>query len=175
MKNKAVEIKRIGVDDAAQLSAVAMKAYSDHYLHLWHDGGAWYLNAYFTTARFREELRDADARFYLLYYTNEPVGFLKLNLNKPLPGESKAALELERIYLTAAASGNGIGTEALHFVFAIARAQKREVAWLKVMDSSAGPVAFYKKMGFEICGAYQLSFSAMKEALRGMYIMRKDL
>lgn len=171
----AIELQRLYVEDAALLSAVATKAYSDHYLHLWYDGGRWYLQTYFTVARFEEELRDANALFFLIYDAENPVGFLKLNTDKPSPDGNRNALELERIYLTAEASGKGIGTYLVHFTLDIAKQQRNEIVWLKVMDSSTGPIAFYKKMDFEICGTYLLSFSELKKELRGMYIMQKNL
>ena len=173
MPEKSIEIKRLGVEDAALLSAVAMRAYSDHYLHLWHDGGEWYLQTYFTAARFAEELCDANALFFLIYCEGEAVGFLKLNIDMLSPDETKNALELERIYLTKEASGKGIGTYALQFTIAVAKAEKKSAVWLKVMDSSTGPIRFYEKMGFEICGTHRLYFIQMKEALRGMFVMQK--
>jgi len=39
------------------------------------------------------------------------------------------------------------------------------------MDTSEGPIAFYKKMGFEIVGTHRLKHELMKEELRGMVIM----
>src|SRR5215204_5682832 len=122
MPQEAIEIKRLGIKDGALLSAIATRAYSDHYLHLWYDGGAWYLQTYFTPARFEEELHDPNAWFFLVYYHGEAVGFLKLNLDKPAPNGNKA-LELERIYLTNEASGKGIGAHLLQYTFDIARQQ----------------------------------------------------
>lgn len=173
MPDKNLEIKRLGVEDAALLSVVATRAYNDHYLQLWYDGGRWYLETYFTVARFEEELRDANAWFFLIFYKEEPVGFLKLNIDNPSPDGNKNALELERIYLTKAAGGKGIGTQLLYFTFNLAKRQEKEMVWLKVMDSSTGPIRFYEKMGFQICGTYRLSFPEMKQELRGMYIMQK--
>ena len=175
MPDKDIKIQRLYVQDATLLSRIATKAYSDHYLYLWYDEGQWYLQTYFTAARFEEELRDANAWFFLIYHEEKPVGFLKLNIDKPSPGGNNNALELERIYLTKEANGNGIGTRAIDFTFDIARQKKKEVVWLKVMDSSTGPIRFYEKMGFQICGPYRLSFTQMKEELRGMYIMQKKL
>lgn len=43
------------------------------------------------------------------------------------------------------------------------------------MDSSNGPIAFYTKMGFQLCGTTRLSFEQMKEELRGMVIMKKEI
>lgn len=175
MPENDIEIKRLYIADAALLSTIAARAYSDHYLHLWHDGGRWYLQTYFTAARFEEELHDANAWFFLIYYKKEAVGFLKLNTDKRAPDGNQNALELERIYLTKEASGKGIGTYLLNFTLAIAKQKAKDVVWLKVMDSSTGAIRFYEKMGFEICGTFLLHFAVMKKELRGMYIMQKHL
>lgn len=171
MTESAIEIKPLGVNDAAALRAVATQAYRDHYLDLWYDNGDWYLQTYFSLSRFEEELRDTNAFFFMIFYNGNAVGFLKLNTNKPLPGHSENALELERIYLIKKASGTGIGTAVLQYTFSVALQQHTNRVWLKVMDSSDGPIRFYKKMGFAICGTYWLSFPQMKENRRGMYIM----
>jgi GNAT superfamily N-acetyltransferase len=170
-----IEIRKISVADADVLSAVAIKAYTDHYLHLWHDTGEWYIHKSFAAKNLLPELQDSNACFFLIYYKEELVGFLKLNIDAPSPDQDANALELERIYLTKNASGRGIGKYVLDFVFEIARSQNKNIVWLKVMDSSTDPIRFYKKNGFEICGAHRLDFPQMKEEFRGMYMMKKYL
>ena len=171
-----IEIRRIGAARAPLLSDVAIRAYSDHYLHLWYDKGEWYINKSFPVKNLLKELEDEHARFFLIYYNEEAVGFLKLNIDAPLKGEENInALELERIYLLKSASGKGIGKFVLDFVFQIAKEQNKDFVWLKVMDSSADAIRFYKNYGFEIWGKHFLEFPEMKEEFRGMYIMKKDL
>src|SRR5215831_15301327 len=99
-----IQIRRIGAEDAALLNDVAIRAYSDHYLHLWYDEGRWYIKKSFSTKNLVRELEDANAWFYLIYFNEIAVGFLKLNIDAPLEKEENMnALELERIYLTKAA------------------------------------------------------------------------
>src|ERR1051326_7278967 len=98
--NSNIEIKRIGADDAALLSNVAVTAYRDHYLHLWYDEGKWYIEKSFAENNLRAELKDPNAWFFIIYYKREAVGFLKLNIDAPLLSENGNVLELERIYLT---------------------------------------------------------------------------
>src|SRR3954454_2854126 len=137
ISNHDIEIKRIGAANVKLLSAVAIRAYSDHYLHLWYDKGEWYISKSFSVKNLLRELEDANARFYLIYFNEEAIGFLKLNIDAFLENEQDAnALELERIYLTKAASGKGIGKRVLDFVFKIAKEQNKKNIWLKVMDTS---------------------------------------
>jgi len=176
MPDKNISLKKITAEDAALLSQVAAKAYCDHYLHLWNEGGAWYIEKSFAVSNLEKELSDTNAWFFLVHYLKEAVGFLKLNIDAPLPGEEdNDALELERIYLTKAASGMGIGTFLANFCFEIAATKSKKFIWLKAMDSSIEAIRFYAKMGFEICGTAHLDFPQMKEEFRGMCIMKKTL
>ncbi len=84
-----INIKRLESQDALLLSEVALKAYADHYLHLWDDRGKWYIKKYFSVERLEAELKDENAVFFLAYCNDSPVGFLKLNIDAPLDGEEK--------------------------------------------------------------------------------------
>jgi diamine N-acetyltransferase len=170
-----IALKPLGVADAALLSAVATQAYRDHYADTWYDSGDWYLQTFLSATRLRQELQDPDARFFLILFDESAVGFLKLNRNKPLPGSAQNALELERIYLAKAVSGNGIGTAVLHWVFEQTAQEKAELIWLKVMDTNPGAVRFYEMLGFTICGTHQVHFPQKKEGMRGMFVMCKRL
>jgi diamine N-acetyltransferase len=173
---KEISFKKLQPEDAGLLSEVALKAYADHYLHLWYDGGDWYMHKCFTEEQMLAELRDHNTAFYLALYNEAPVGFLKLNIDAPLDvEENKKALELERIYLNKEATGKGIGRELVQLTFEIARKNNKEIVWLKAMDSSTDSISFYEKMGFGVIGTYTLPHQLMKEELRGMVIMKKDL
>ena len=172
VSNSDIEIRRISASNVALLSDIAIRAYSDHYLHLWYDKGEWYINKSFSEQNLLSELVDGNALFFIIYSNNEAVGFLKLNIDAPLE-EEISALELERIYLTKAASGKGIGKFVLDFVFEVAKDQNKKLVWLKVMDSSSEAIRFYENNGFQKCGTYHLDFSQMREEFRGMYIMQK--
>ena len=172
----AVTIVPITVADLHTLQDIALNAYGDHYLHLWNDGGAWYIEKSFSDAALKAELEDANAAFFLIYAANELVGFLKLNTNKEFENHcSEEALELERIYLTKAASGKGVGKQVMAFTEKFARERNKRVIWLKAMDSSHDAIRFYEQNGYTHCGTYRLDFEAMKPEFRGMVVMKKVL
>lgn len=172
----AIYTRLITTAEAALLAEVAIKAYNDHYLYLWYDEGEWYRKHSFSTAVFEAELADPNNRFYLIYQHKEPVGFLKLKIESPLPSEPDTqALELERIYLFKATTGKGLGKHLMELTMDVARANHKKIIWLKTMDSSTGPIAFYQKAGFEKCGSTRLDYIQMKEKYRGMLIMKKNL
>lgn len=168
-------IQKLEAKDALFLREVALKAYADHYLDLWYDQGEWYMSKYFSEEKLASELNDKNAEFFIAFLNNSPVGFLKLNINAELKGfEGKSALELERIYLNKGSTGKGIGEKLVEITAKIARENNKEIVWLKAMDTSEGPIAFYKKMGFHIKGTHTLHHPLMKKELRGMVIMVKE-
>ncbi len=174
--NHDIEIIAVTEKEIDQLQSIALAAYSDHYLHLWKDNGVWYVEKNFSVTQLSSELAQPFSNFYLIVHQHEAVGFLKINTSQALPGyTNEETLELERIYLKASAGGSGIGSFIMHFVFQQAAALHKRVVFLKVMDTSAMPIKFYKKHGFEICGTFQLDYVQMWEELRGMYVMKREM
>ncbi|MBL7816694.1 MAG: GNAT family N-acetyltransferase [Saprospiraceae bacterium] len=186
----SVRIFPLTIDDAAWLSKVALKAYFDHYRHLWFDAGEWYAEKCFNVEQLRLELSDENALFFGVEDDKEPLGFLKINQNYPLSKnrcqsdvlqletfdseEIENALELERIYLTKQGQGRGIGRMLVDYTFTIGQELQKEVVWLKAMDTSLEAIAFYEKMGFKTCATMRLTFERMKPILRGMVAMKKN-
>jgi GNAT superfamily N-acetyltransferase len=161
--------------DLPSLVAVAVQSYQEHYLHLWTDKGAWYLERCFTPAVLEREMAEPEGYFYLISRGGAPAGFLKINDRYPLDGHPpQDCLEVERLYLLAAAVSHGLGRAALEFADGLARERGRRVMWLKTMDTSPA-VHFYEKCGFRTCGHTRLSFSLMKAEFRNMLIMKKEL
>ena len=168
-------IKTCTESDIPDLMRVARKSYEEHYLHLWYDGGEWYLQNNFTHQQFTQELADTNAALFLIFEEYIPVGFIKLNINKSYKNFSEEeALELERIYFVQSSARRGLGKVTINFVFEYARQKNKSIVWLKTMDS-APSLEFYKKVGFEVDSDYTLPYSQMKVELRGMHVMVKNL
>ncbi|GAA4397635.1 hypothetical protein GCM10023187_07320 [Nibrella viscosa] len=171
-----IVLEPVTADDAPLVADVAVRAYNDHYTHLWFDEGTWYVTKCFTPVVLREDISHPNHRYYLILVDQQPVGFVKLKIDQPLPGfESFNALELERIYIERAATGQGVGRTVMEQVTDIARQYGKELIWLKAMDSSTLAIAFYRQSGFELCGTHQLSFPQMKPEYHGMVIMKKEI
>ena len=84
-------------------------------------------------------------------------------------------LYLERIYFIKEAVGKGIGEKTMQLAFQKADEWAYDGLWLSAMDSSLKPIAFYKRMGFEIVATKQLDFTQIKDEMRGMVLMKKAL
>ena len=173
--NVSLEIIPCGMGDAEIISEVAIRSYKDFYLRLWHDDGSWYIDRSFSLPVIEKELKDPNHVFFLLKEAEEPIGFLKLNLNQPLSGfDACDCIELERIYLIKSATWKGYGRQAMNFCLDYANEVNKDIIWLKAMDTSDA-VGFYQAIGFHHCGTKTLDFSMMKKEFRGMVIMMKRL
>jgi GNAT superfamily N-acetyltransferase len=177
MDNKTmISFQPVGITGAGELAMLAQEIYREHYLHLWHPGGAeWYMyeKAYHPDI-ITEELSNPFNQYYFIYENNALTGYLKLVTNAVFNKENNC-LEIERIYLRKQATGKGIGKAAMQFAETIARSNHAETIFLKAMDSSLDAIRFYQRMGYRISGSFRLSFPLMKESYRGMHILHKKI
>lgn len=169
-------IQQIQTEQANELAILAQDIYKEHYLHLWHPGGAdWYMyEKAYQHNRIKEELADPFNLYYFIIVNNQTAGYVKLVTNTVFNGQQNS-LEIERIYLYKNVTGKGIGKEVMLFAETIAKKHNAETIFLKAMDSSHDAIRFYQRMGYTISGSFTLDFALMKEAYRGMYILHKKI
>lgn len=176
-----IEIKKIDTTSAEALSSLAKAIYVHHYAHLWLAGGMdWYMNEFaYPVSKITSEIENENCLHYIAYIHNEPVGYLKINIDAAIEeGNKKEGIELERIYVDPTSVNKGLGTYLMNFVFNLAKSYQKKYIFLKVMDSALLAKQFYAKMGFELVSSFRLSdttFHLMKESYRGMCILKKDL
>lgn len=177
--NKMIlKIEPVSSSQADELALLSKAIYKEHYLHLWHPGGAdWYQNEYaYHPDKLRAELEDHNNCHFMVYEDGLPMGYLKVRINAILQGyEAMDSLEVERIYLHKKAVGKGIGKQLMLLSEAIAKENGKQMIFLKAMDSSTDAIAFYQKMGYAPCGTLTLPFEVMKEEFRGMLILSKKM
>jgi GNAT superfamily N-acetyltransferase len=166
-----IQLKRVSPEDAPILASLARAIYRQHYLHLWETGGAdWYLHEHAYAAMvLQNELEDEMQPCWFILEKERKIGYLKLRI------QEDDALELERIYLYAAAAGKGIGHQLILFAEEQARLHHKTMITLKAMDSSVNAIRFYQKNGFMITGDVRLPFPLMKPQYRGMVILSRYL
>lgn len=174
-----IDIKKIHSTCAEALSSLAKSIYVHHYAHLWLRGGMeWYTNEFaYPVSKIKSEIENENCLHYIAFINDKPVGYLKININAAIEGGDKTkGIELERIYIDNAVVNKGFGTQLMNFVLDIAISYQKEYIFLKAMDTAELALQFYKKMGYEIVGAFRLSdttFHLMKEEYRGMCILKK--
>lgn len=163
------------------LSDLAKKIYKEHYLYLWLPGDAeWYMEEYaYNSEKTAAELSTSNVEYYISFGDEHPVGYMKLVLDASLPGsETVRALEVERINLYKQASRKGIGRKLMELAMERGRHLKKEIIFIKAMDSGVAAIKFYKMLGYTVCVSLQLpipEFALMKVEFRGMSILKKKL
>jgi len=178
---ESIDIKKIDRTSAEALSSLAKSIYVHHYAHLWLPGGMdWYINEFaYPVSKITNEIDNENCLHYIAYINDKPVGYLKINIDASIEGgDKKKGIELERIYIDTNAVNMGLGTYLMNFVLDIAKSYQKEYIFLKAMDTAQLALQFYAKMGYEKVGAFRLSdttFHLMKEAYRGMYILKKTI
>jgi GNAT superfamily N-acetyltransferase len=176
-----IEIKKIDSSSAETLSNLAKSIYVHHYAHLWLAGGMdWYINEFaYPVLKIKSELENEKCLHYIAYINNEPVGYLKINIDAAIEGgNKKEGIELERIYIDTTAVNKGLGTYLMNFIFDIAKSNQKKYIFLKALDTAQLAMQFYAKMGFELVSFFRLSdstFHLMKEQYRGMSILKKTI
>src|SRR5690606_36947520 len=109
----------------------------------------------FNLKQLEKELSNPFSQFFLVYYSNETAGYLKLNTNDAQSEEmGNESLEIERIYIKNKFHKHGIGKYLLNKAVEIAKESNKSKIWLGVWEKNENAIGFYKKMGFIQTGAH---------------------
>jgi ribosomal protein S18 acetylase RimI-like enzyme len=119
-----------------------------------------YIKEKYSTEAFKKELEDDRNIYHLIYADGIPAGYSKIILNAahediPKPNVTK----LERLYLLKEYFGMHLAQELVEFNMNYAKACWQEGMWLHVWIENTRAVAFYKKSGFEVIGAYNFKLA----------------
>ena len=167
------ELKTEGIHTYIQ---TGIRAYNDHYRHLWPDGETSpYIRHNFTPEKVAGELQDPGVRNWLVEASGEAVGICKLVFHKKLEAFSSAnGLFIEKIYLIGTATGRGYGSTLFKSFETMGREAGLRYAWLEAMQK--GPaLPFYLQNGYRVFGPTRIPFEQAIEAERPMWILLKDL
>lgn len=176
-----IKIHKATVSEVPAIVNLARDIYKEHYLYLWHSGGAkWYMEDYaYLPGKIEAEIAGNNTEYFIASENGSELGYMRINLNEQLTGfETMNALEIKRIYLYKKATRRQLGTLLMETAMNRARELKKDIVFLKAMDSGLDALEFYKKMGYQICGRVQLplpTFHLMKEEYRGMLILKKNV
>ncbi len=157
-------------------NTIGIKAYNQHYLHLWPNGDSTtYIESSFTNKVLEKEALDANTSLFIIHRHNLPAGILKITFNKSLGKYSeKDALYVDKIYILKECTGSGIGKKVLQFVSLRAKELGKKAIWLDAMQK--GPALnFYLKNGFEIHGETSVPFENAIEKEKPMYVLVKKI
>jgi len=171
-----IEFQRCTKDDIEALVKISKQFYPEHYSHIWeNEDTSFYVDLSFTTAAFKKDFETENIIYFLIKRSENILGMLKLRKHQELVGfKPTEALQLEKIYLLAEATGLGIGTHAMNFTKNFAEKLNKKVIWLDVMTTSPA-IQFYKKLGFKTISYYNLDYPRLKDGYREMQRMTRPI
>ncbi len=116
---------------------------------------AHYLREAFSDVNLTAELKNAESRFFFLRVRDQIAGYTKINTgNAQTELQDPKGMEIERIYVTKAFQGRGLGSWMLSALQGLAEAEGREYIWLGVWEENTDAIRFYLKHGFVTFGRH---------------------
>ncbi|MGB5385759.1 MAG: GNAT family N-acetyltransferase [Eudoraea sp.] len=171
-----IKFETVTNDTCELYCKIGIKAYKEHYLHLWKNNDPTpYIEESFTIDVVRHELKDNLLSHWLIYKGDTAVGILKLIKDAPIgPFNLKESILLEKIYILNKFSGKGIGSLALSWVEIYCLNSNKQVLWLEAMQKGLA-LNFYLKNGYHILKAKQLKFDLVLDKQKPMYVLWKKI
>ena len=149
-----VEYRTATVADAAALSAIGARTFTDTFGHLYQpDDLATFLKSHVVEA-WEKELCDPAFAVRVAELDGKMVGYAKLG-PPHLPFEPRGeAAELRQLYVLEEMKGQGVAHTLIDWVINLARDRRADHLYLSVFTENHRARRFYEKLGFEAEGTY---------------------
>ena len=172
-----MKLKKASLIDIDELQKICKETYPIYFGNYWEGNGLeMYLEDQFGTDCLKADLNSDLIKYYLIYFEETPIGFLKINLASPLDGfEKEKTCELEKMYILPNWKGKGIGKAALQEAINRIGKFKKAMMFVGVVDSNIGAISFYEKFGFKYHDKIRVDIPFFKEELRGLNRMVLEL
>lgn len=151
-----VAIREATIEDAVHIALLGRITYTEshgNYVEQKEDLLEFY-NKYYSVAQIRNELRDKENVFWIIFSDELPIGFAKLSLHINHPKlEINNSCKLQRLYILNDFIALKIGSQLQDIVLKKAKSLKFENIWLTVYYKNVKGIRFYKKYGFKEVGS----------------------
>jgi ribosomal protein S18 acetylase RimI-like enzyme len=149
-----VAIHRCRSSDAAEVANLAQRLFRASYgethpePHL-----SDYLQRELSVGAVEVELSVPDTVVWLAREADEAIGYLWLEAaDCPVIEHARRPVHLRRIFVAAHWHGRGVAQTLVQHCLAEATRRAADPVWLSVWQSASRPIAFYRKVGFEVVG-----------------------
>ncbi|RPD87873.1 GNAT family N-acetyltransferase [Luteimonas sp. 100069] len=149
-------LRRATVDDAATLSALAARTFTETFGHLYppEDLAAFLADAY-AVEKQRTILAHPDYAVWLREHAGEAVGHAAAGpCGLPHPQVAPGDGEIKRLYLLRGHQGGGTGTQMMEAIMAWLLRDGPRTLWVGAWSENLGAQRFYARHGFEKVGEY---------------------
>jgi GNAT superfamily N-acetyltransferase len=153
---EALTIRSITVDDRETLRSLSIQTFSETFADQnTVQNMAHYLATAFSPEKIAIELQDPNALFFFAVWNDEPIGYLKVNLNHHPDGTFDAdCMEIERMYVFKSFHGKGVAQALFNKALSLADDNQKGCIWLGVWEHNPRAIAFYTKYGFAPFGSH---------------------
>jgi ribosomal protein S18 acetylase RimI-like enzyme len=143
-------IKKISLSEIEQLQEIGKQTFHETFSEVnSEENMKSYLEEKFSYQKLTAELTDENSEFYFATLDNEVIGYLKINFGvSQTELKDDQALEIERIYVSAAFHGKKIGQLLYDKAIEIAKEKNVDYVWLGVWENNFRALSFYRKNGF---------------------------
>ena len=166
------------VNDASEAVYLetGIRAYTEHYRHLWPDGNPHpYISRNLTPEILQAERIMPGFRHGLVCVNPDAAGILALRTDLDFPGfHPSRALMIDKLYLRNRYTGSGLGSAVMDGIRGFARRENRTGLWLKAMKRGKA-LDFYTRQGFVILGETTVPYPEILPAESPMWILGQDL
>jgi diamine N-acetyltransferase len=151
--NDAVEIVQSSPNqtDARTIALLGRLTFSETFGHLFtHVPNELeaYLDNTFGVNKIQNSILKENNIFYIAYYQNLPVGYLKLKKYMSIEGLENS-IQLQKVYVLKDFLSKNIGKPLLEKAFEEAHKLHKNAMWLIVLESNSRAIRAYEKQGFE--------------------------
>jgi ribosomal protein S18 acetylase RimI-like enzyme len=145
-----IEIKTANLEDLIAIQTIGKQSFIETFTeNNTPENIEKYLQESFNTDQLITEISNPNSHFYLAFWENEPIGFLKVNFgDAQTESLYKNTLEIQRIYVLQAFHGKKIGQLLLDEAIEIAKQHSVDYIWLGVWEENHRAIHFYNKNGF---------------------------
>lgn len=135
-----------GIEDAAIISQLAEKIWSEHYTSIiGHEQVEYMLMKFQSPNVIYNDIKSGRYSYYLAYDKAMPAGYLAVSFDK-----FKREIFLSKIYVDKSSRGKGIARKFIEMLKGASEGEYSTIR-LTVNKKNIDSINIYKKLGFEIC------------------------
>lgn len=152
--NESLTVKTASTDDYAVIQSIGHDTYREHFASIWSPEGLEdFLSRDFSQPALLDSL-SSPQHLWLIFHgsSGSAIGYAKLNWDKQEPISGMSGAELQKIYFSASATGQGYGSEAIEHIARLASRRHQAAIWLHVLTSNQAGQRFYANAGFSSVG-----------------------